>query len=128
MKGGRNSRVKSAVTVFMDYISKKERNNFMTGLAGQNLVYCMVGASFFTYFMTDIAMFPPAVVTVLLLLMKIWDGINDPIIGAIVDRHRFKSGEKLRPLLRYTPVPVGVFTILLFIVFSTAESLLSHIL
>ncbi|MBQ4604712.1 MAG: MFS transporter [Clostridia bacterium] len=124
MKGGRNSRVKSAVTVFMDYISKKERNNFMTGLAGQNLVYCMVGASFFTYFMTDIAMFPPAVVTVLLLLMKIWDGINDPIIGAIVDRHRFKSGEKLRPLLRYTPVPVGVFTILLFIVFSTAESLL----
>lgn len=96
----------------------------MTGLAGQNLVYCMIGASFFTYFMTDIAMFPPAVVTVLLLLMKIWDGVNDPIIGAIVDRHRFKNGEKLRPLLKYTPVPVGVFTVLLFIVFSTAESLL----
>ena len=108
----------------MNYISKKERNSFMAGLAGQNIVYCMVGASFFTYFMTDIAMFPPAVVTVLLLLMKIWDGVNDPIIGAIVDRRRFKSGEKLRPLLRYTPVPVGVFTILLFIVFSTAESLL----
>ncbi len=108
----------------MNYISKKERNSFLTGLAGQNVVYCMIGASFFTYFMTDIAMFPPAVVTVLLLLMKIWDGVNDPIIGAIVDRHRFKNGEKLRPLLKYTPVPVGVFTVLIFIVFSTAESLL----
>ena len=108
----------------MNYISKKERNSFLTGLAGQNVVYCMIGASFFTYFMTDIALFPPAVVTVLLLLMKIWDGVNDPIIGSIVDRHRFKNGEKLRPLLKYTPVPVGIFTVLIFVVFSTAENLL----
>lgn len=108
----------------MNYIAKKEKRSFLTGLAGQNVVYCMIGASFFTYFMTDIALFPPAVVTVLLLLMKIWDGINDPIIGSIVDRHRFKNGEKLRPLLKYTPVPVGVFTVLIFVVFSTAEELL----
>lgn len=108
----------------MNYIGKKEKRSFLTGLAGQNVVYCMIGASFFTYFMTDIALFPPAVVTVLLLLMKIWDGINDPIIGSIVDRHRFKNGEKLRPLLKNTPVPVGVFTVLIFVVFSTAENLL----
>lgn len=108
----------------MNYISKKEKRSFLTGLAGQNVVYCMIGASFFTYFMTDIALFPPAVVTVLLLLMKIWDGINDPIVGSIVDRHRFKNGEKLRPLLKYTPVPVGIFTVLLFVVFSTDENLL----
>lgn len=108
----------------MNYISQKEKMGFLTGLAGQNLVYCLIGASFFTYFMTDIAAFPPAVVTVLLLLMKIWDGINDPIIGSIVDRHRFKNGEKLRPLLKYTPVPVGIFTVLIFVVFSTAENLL----
>lgn len=108
----------------MNYISKKEKKSFLTGLAGQNVVYCMIGASFFTYFMTDIALFPPAVVTVLLLLMKIWDGINDPLIGSIVDRHRFKNGEKLRPLLKYTPVPVGIFTVLIFVVFSTAENLL----
>jgi len=87
----------------MNYISKKEKRSFMTGLAGQNVVYCMIGASFFSYFMTDIALFPPAVVAVLIMLMKIWDGVNDPIIGSIVDRHRFKNGEKLRPLLKYTP-------------------------
>ncbi len=108
----------------MNYISKKEKFNFMAGLAGQNIVYCFIGASFFQYFLTDIAQFPAAVVGVLLILMKVWDGVNDPIIGSIVDRHRFKNGEKLRPLLKYTPVPVGVFTVLIFVVFSTAENLL----
>ena len=108
----------------MNYISKKERNSFLTGLAGQNVVYCFIGAAFFQYFLTDIAAFPASVVGVLLILMKLWDGINDPIVGSIVDRHRFKNGEKLRPLLKYTPVPVGVFTVLIFVVFSTAENLL----
>ena len=108
----------------MNYISKKEKLNFMAGLAGQNIVYCFIGTAFFQYFLTDIAMFPPAIVTVLLMIMKIWDGINDPIIGSFVDRHRFKNGEKLRPLLKNTPVPVGIFTVLIFVVFSTAENLL----
>lgn len=108
----------------MNYIGKKERFNFMAGLAGQNIVYCFIGASFFQYFLTDIAQFPAHIVGVLLILMKVWDGVNDPIIGSIVDRHRFKSGEKLRPLLKYTPVPVGIFTVLIFVVFSTAENLL----
>ncbi len=108
----------------MNHISKKEKYSFMTGLAGQNVVYCFIGASFFNYFLTDIAQFPAGVVAVLLILMKAWDGINDPIVGSIVDRHRFKNGEKLRPLLKYTPVPVGIFTVLIFVVFSTAENLL----
>ena len=108
----------------MNYIGKKEKVNFMAGLAGQNIVYCFIGASFFQYFLTDIAQFPTSIVAVLLILMKVWDGVNDPIIGSIVDRHRFKNGEKLRPLLKYTPVPVGIFTVLIFVVFSTDENLL----
>ncbi len=108
----------------MNDISKKETVSFLSGLAGQNIVYSFIGASFFTYFLTEIALFPTAVVTVLIISMKIWDGINDPIIGSLVDRHRFKNGEKLRPLLKYTPVPVGVFTVLIFVVFSTKEDLL----
>ena len=65
----------------MKYISTKEKVNYYIGLSGQNLVYSFIGASFFTYFMTDIAMFPAIVVSVLLIIMKVWDGINDPIVG-----------------------------------------------
>jgi Na+/melibiose symporter-like transporter len=108
----------------MNYINKKEKINFMTGLAGQNIVYCFIGASFFQYFLTDIARFPAHYVAILLMAMKIWDGVNDPIVGSIVDRHRFKNGEKLRPLLKYTPLPVGISTVLIFVVFSTDENLL----
>lgn len=107
-----------------NYIGKKERNNFVLGLCGQNMVYSLVGAQFFNYFMTDIAMFPAFIVFILLITMKIWDGINDPIVGSFIDRHSFKNGEKMRPFLKYTPLPVGVFTVLLFLVFSTKEDLL----
>ena len=34
----------------MNYISKKEKINFMAGLAGQNIVYCFIGTAFFQYF------------------------------------------------------------------------------
>lgn len=108
----------------MQYISKKEKINYYAGLSGQNLVYSLIGASFFTYFMTDIAMFPAIVVSVLLIVMKVWDGVNDPIVGSFIDKHTFKNGEKLRPFLRYTPLPVGVCTVLLFLVFSTEDKLL----
>lgn len=108
----------------MKYIDKKEKLNFYVGLSGQNLVYSFIGGSFFTYFMTDIALFPAVVVSVLLILMKVWDGINDPIVGSFIDKHRFKNGEKLRPFLRYTPLPVGAFTVLMFLVFSTKEDML----
>ena len=108
----------------MKYIRTKEKVNYYIGLSGQNLVYSFIGASFFTYFMTDIAMFPAIVVSVLLIIMKVWDGINDPIVGSFIDKHTFKNGEKLRPFLKYTPLPVGVFTVLMFLVFSTKEELL----
>lgn len=106
------------------YVSKKERINFYTGLNGQNLVYSLIGGSFFTYFMTDIALFPALTVSVLLIIMKVWDGINDPIVGSFIDKHTFKNGEKLRPFLRYTPLPVGIATVLMFLVFSTDDNLL----
>lgn len=106
------------------YIPKKERISYCTGLCGQNMVYSLIGASFFTYFMTDIALFPAAIVSVLLIIMKVWDGVNDPIVGSFIDRHSFKNGEKMRPFLRYTPLPVGISTVLLFLVFSTREDLL----
>ncbi len=107
-----------------NYITKSEKINYCVGLSGQNLVYSLIGASFFTYFMTDIALFPAIIVSALLIIMKVWDGINDPIVGSFIDKHTFKNGEKMKPFLRYTPLPVGIFSVLLFLVFSTDENLL----
>lgn len=108
----------------MRYVSKKEKINYYAGLGGQNMVYSLIGGSFFNYFLTDIALFPALAVSVMLIVMKVWDGINDPIVGSFIDKHTFKNGEKLRPFLKYTPLPVGVFTVLMFLVFSTDDDLL----
>lgn len=108
----------------MKYISKKEKISYYLGLSGQNMVYSLIGGSFFNYFLTDIALFPALAVSVMLIVMKVWDGINDPIVGSYIDKHTFKNGEKLRPFLKYTPLPVGIFTVLMFIVFSTDDNLL----
>ena len=108
----------------MNYISKKEKSNYYFGLVGQNMLYALIGGSFFTYFLTDIALFPALAVSVMLVIMKVWDGVNDPIVGSFVDKHSFKNGEKLRPFLKYTPLPVGIFTVLMFLVFSTEDKLL----
>ena len=105
-------------------ISRKEKSNYYFGLIGQNMLYSLIGGSFFTYFLTDIALFPAIAVSVMLVVMKVWDGVNDPIVGSFVDKHTFKNGEKLRPFLKYTPLPVGIFTVLMFVVFSTDDSLL----
>ncbi len=105
-------------------ISRKEKNNYYFGLIGQNMVYSLIGGAFFTYFLTDIALFPAIAVSVMLVVMKVWDGVNDPIVGSFVDKHTFKNGEKLRPFLKYTPLPVGAFTVLMFVVFSTEDKLL----
>lgn len=72
-------------------------------------------SSFLLAFYTDIV-FKDAlwVVTVIMLIARVWDAINDPIMGSIVDRTRTKWG-KCRPYLMAAPFPVAIFTILIFI-------------
>ena len=47
------------------------------------------------------------------LVSKIFDGLNDPIMGVIVDRTRTKWG-KMRPYLFGAAIPWGILTIIMF--------------
>ena len=47
------------------------------------------------------------------LVSKIFDGLNDPIMGVIVDRTRTKWG-KMRPYLFGSAIPWGILTIIMF--------------
>jgi sugar (glycoside-pentoside-hexuronide) transporter len=65
-------------------------------------------------FYTNVAGIPPLKAGTLIMICTIWNGVNDPIVGLIVDNHRFKNGEKIRPLLKWFTVPAALFVILLF--------------
>ncbi|MDR1806297.1 MAG: MFS transporter [Clostridium sp.] len=92
--------------------SPKERNAYMVGLLGQNMIYNIINV-FVSYYLADVLRVPAGAVSAILLIAQIWDAFNDPIMGTIVDRTRTKYG-KMRPYLMVMPVIIGVMTILCF--------------
>lgn len=70
--------------------------------------------SYLTIFYTDIVGIGPAVIAMIMLLSRIWDGINDPLLGAIADRTRSKHG-RFRPYILYGTPFLGLFSVLAFV-------------
>jgi len=99
----------------MDHDEKlplREKLAFGFAGLGQNIIYNFV-ATFLMIFYTDHLGLLPVTVGVLMLVSKVWDAVNDPIMGSIVDRTHTKHG-KLRPWLFWVPIPMIITTILLF--------------
>ena len=92
--------------------TRKERKSYWTYFVGQNIYYCITAAFISTYLaMQGIDLTKVAVV---LLIVKIWDAINDPIFGFIFDKVKFKNGQKCLPWLRISVALIPVVTIALF--------------
>lgn len=92
--------------------TKKERLSYWTYFIGQNIYYNITAAFISTYLaMQGISL---AKVAVVLLIVKVWDAINDPIFGYIFDKVKFKSGQKSLPWLRIAVALIPVVTIVLF--------------
>ena len=92
--------------------TSKERLSYWTYFVGQNIYYNITAAFISTYLaMQGISL---AKVAVVLLIVKIWDAVNDPIFGFIFDKVKFKNGQKSLPWLRIAVLLIPVVTIVLF--------------
>ena len=97
----------------MNTYTKKERNMYLIGLMGQNVIYNIIATGMVFYFQSVI--FIPAIaISVIMGVARIWDAINDPMMGTIVDRTRTKWG-KCRPYLFFVPGIVMITTFLTFV-------------
>lgn len=97
-----------------DYdVQNRELVNFGIGVAGQNHDYNLV-SGWFEYFCNMILLINPMTTGIILGISRAWDAINDPLAGSIIDKHVFKSGDKLRPYIRMMAFPIGIFTALMF--------------
>jgi len=77
-----------------------------------SVLYWQTFMLYFTYFYTDVFVIPAAAAATLFLLSRVWDGINDVLMGMIADRTKTRWG-KFRPYLLWICVPfaiAGVFT------------------
>lgn len=71
-------------------------------------------AAFLLFFYVDICGINAKVASTIILVAKIWDIINDPMMGAIVDKTVSKEG-KCRFYLKYFSVPTGIIFALTFV-------------
>ena len=97
----------------MNTYTKKERNMYLLGLLGQNMIYNIIASGMAFYFQSVIFI-PAMAISILMGVARVWDAINDPMMGTIVDKTRSKWG-KCRPYLFYVPGIVLVTTILTFV-------------
>ena len=90
------------------------------GLTGQNMTCSFVASRLFVYLNT-ILKIPAEKTGIITGVSTMWDAINDPIVGGLIDRRRYKPGYKLRPFLLWTPPIIAVIVFLMFLDFGLSE-------
>lgn len=93
--------------------SAGERRWYAIFFLGQNLIWGFIG--YISTFLTDIGI-SAAKAAAILIVPKIWDAVNDTIFGYIVDRHKFKNGQKFLPWVKIGTAAVGITTIAIFLI------------
>ena len=90
----------------------KERICYWTFFVGQNIFYNITAVYISTYLVLQ--GINPIWSGAVLLIVKIWDAINDPLFGFIFDKIKFKSKQKSLPWLRISTLLIPLVTIILF--------------
>ncbi|MCD7774979.1 MAG: glycoside-pentoside-hexuronide (GPH):cation symporter [Clostridiales bacterium] len=82
------------------------------GAVGLDLSYGMF-YSYLNKYLTDVLKLSSSFLLILTPIARIWDGINDPMMGSIVDNGKFKMG-KYRPWILIGSFANAVILVLLF--------------
>ena len=79
------------------FVGKKELWMFALGAGGQGMIYAMMSSYISDYYI-NVLQLPLVFVLLLMLLARVWDAINDPLMGMYVDRHTTKRG-RIKPYI-----------------------------
>ena len=99
------------------YLKTGELLSFSTAGFGRSMIYNLM-STFLLIFYTDAMQLKFEHAGAIILITRIFDAFNDPVMGIIVDKTKTKFG-KLRPFLLISPPLILVSTILLFYVPNT---------
>ena len=98
----------------------KNKSRLPGRFAASYTFYCLANQSmwglinyFLLFFYTDVLVIPPAAATVIFTIARVWDAINDPMMGVICDTTKSREG-KSRFWLKRMAIPGGLFLALTF--------------
>ena len=96
----------------------KEKTNWFTGgfyamgEVGCQLSWYMIN-TYLTIFYTDIVGLSASAISLIFVIARIWDAVNDPLMGAVCDKTKTRFG-KFRPYLMFFPAACIALTMLAF--------------
>ena len=95
------------------YIGKKEKASYGFAAIGSFMISGVV-SSYLSIFLSDILIVPLEFMTVLMIVARFWDMVNDPLMGVVIDRTRTKNG-KMRPFIRIGAFLIFIVSIVMFL-------------
>jgi glycoside/pentoside/hexuronide:cation symporter, GPH family len=78
-----------------------------------SVLYWQTFMRYLPYYYTEVFGITAGALATMLLVSRVWDGVNDPIIGMFADRTESRWG-KFRPYILYGAVPFAIFGVLTF--------------
>ncbi len=102
-----------------------ERIGYACGAFGWNMINGIIGTFLSVYF-TNVAFLDAAIISTLIAVSKVFDGVSDLIVGRLVDNTKSPMG-KARPWLMRMCIPFGIATVLLFCVPSFLPSAMKYV-
>ena len=99
----------------MDRQMNKNKYCFGLGTLGRDALYTLISMYLITYLTEVVGLSDAqlAIIGTIMVICRVFDALNDPIMGTIVDNTKTKWG-KFKPWIVFGAMASGVFTILLF--------------
>lgn len=91
----------------------KDKIGYTLGNIGNDFFFQFIN-SYLMLFYTDVLGIAAGAVGTMLVVARIWDAINDPMMGSFIDRRPSGKNGKFRPYLIYAAIPVTVMGFLVF--------------
>ncbi len=105
-------------------ISTRTKHTYGWGCIGRDMCYNIVNTGFLLFLTDAIGLTAVALATVNFIMMfaRIWDAINDPMMGTIVDNTKSKWG-KFKPWILIGAISNAIVVILMFMNFKTEPNI-----
>lgn len=94
--------------------SKRDVIGYFFGDFGCNMSFALISSFMFIYF-TQFVGIKLVHYSIIILLTKIFDGINDPIVGALIDRFTPSKGDKFKPWIKYGGIILAFASAIMFV-------------